>query len=64
MSAYTAINGTTMPFVSQKDQAIQAAKNLTAILNNKQTSATFEAPGDEQLKALKKCQQYLGQWSR
>eukprot|EP00957_Ditylum_brightwellii_P195134 14868533-Ditylum_brightwellii.AAC.1 len=55
---------TTMPFISQRDQAIHAAKELTAVLNSKQTSAIFETPGDEQLKALKNWQQYLGQWSR
>jgi hypothetical protein len=51
---------TTMPFVSQKDQAIQAAKDLTAVLNNKQTSAIFETPGDEQLKALTKLATIFG----
>ena len=45
---------TTMPFVSQKDQAVQTAKDLTAVLNNKQTTAIFEPPGDEQLKAIKR----------
>eukprot|EP00957_Ditylum_brightwellii_P056771 4302552-Ditylum_brightwellii.AAC.1 len=49
-----------MPFVSQKDQAIQAVKDLTVVLNNKQTSAIFETSGDEQLKALKKLATLFG----